>query len=263
MLKKKVQLIQGECLEEMAKLPDKSIDMILCDLPYGTTDVSWDTIIPFPELWEQYERIITNTGAIVLTAANPFSAKLICSNLPLFRYEIIWDKVNRATGYANARKQPMRIHENILVFYKRSPIYNPQMGTGKPFKSKPSKSPVAEVYAKGGLTGVSQENHGTRFPNSILRVKASDGKKSQHPTQKPVALCEWLIKTYTVEGQTVLDNCMGSGTTGVAAVNTGRNFIGMEMTSKFYRIARDRISEAQTGIVSTKSSTLFNLFGKR
>ena len=229
---------QGDCLELMKEIPDKSIDMILCDLPYGTTRNKWDSVIPLNKLWKQYERIIKDNGAIVLFSQMPFSAELVHSNLKLFKYEWIWQKDN-GTGFLNAKKMPLKIHENILVFYKKLPLYNPQMRTGfKPYKCKQGRhSTNYGAYEQGHIT----ESNGERYPIDIIEFKKDSGL---HPTQKPVALLEYLIKTYTNEGDIVLDNCMGSGSTGVACINTNRNFIGYELDEKYFEIAEKRINEA-------------------
>ena len=228
---------QGDCLELMKEIPDESIDMILCDLPYGTTKNKWDSVIPLNKLWKSYERIIKDNGAIVLFSQMPFSAELVHSNLKLFKYEWIWQKDN-GTGFLNAKKMPLKIHENILVFYKKLPLYNPQMRTGfKPYKCKQGRhSTNYGAYEQGHIT----ESNGERYPIDIIKFKKDSGL---HPTQKPVELLEYLIKTYTNEGGAVLDNCMGSGSTGVACVNTNRNFIGIELDEKYFNIAKERIEK--------------------
>ena len=228
-------LLQGDCLELMKQVPDKSIDLILCDLPYGTTQNKWDTVIPFDKLWKQYNRIIKDNGAIVLFSQMPFGANLIMSNPKMFRYEWVWEKDN-ATGFLNAKKMPLKIHENILVFYKHLPTYNPQMRTGfKPYKTIQGRhSSNYGDYEQGHIT----ESNGERYPIDIIKFNKENGL---HPTQKPVALLEYLVKTYTNEGDTVLDNCMGSGSTGVACKNTNREFIGMELDENYFKIACDRL----------------------
>lgn len=233
-----IDIKQGDCLELMKEIPDRGIDMVLCDLPYGTTRNKWDSVIPLDKLWKQYERIIKDNGAIVLFSQMPFSAELVHSNLKLFKYEWIWQKDN-GTGFLNAKKMPLKIHENILVFYKKLPLYNPQMRTGfKPYKCKQGRhSTNYGAYEQGHIT----ESNGERYPIDIIEFKKDSGL---HPTQKPVALLEYLIKTYTNEGEIVLDNCMGSGSTGVACVNTNRNFIGYELNEKYFEIAGKRINEA-------------------
>ena len=230
------QVICGDCLEVMKDIPDKSVDMILCDLPYGTTACKWDTIIPFEPLWEQYERVTKDNGAIVLTASQPFTTVLINSNIKRFRYSWTWEK-EQGVNFLMAKKQPLKVHEDVCVFSKRQTVYNPQMSEGKPYIS--SKGDSGEVT--GRVKKIQTKNKGTRYPRSIIQFKRETGL---HPTQKPVALLEYLIKTYTLEGETVLDNCMGSGSTGVACVNTNRNFIGIEKDTKYFEIAKSRIEKA-------------------
>ena len=233
-----IKLKCGDCLELMKNIPNKSIDMILCDLPYGTTQNKWDTVIPLNDLWNQYKRIIKDNGAIVLFSQPPFDKILACSNLKMFRYEWIWQKEN-STGFLNAKKMPLKIHENILVFYKKLPTYNPQMRLGfKPYRCKQGRHTTNYGdYKQGHLT----ESNGERYPIDIINFQR---EVSLHPTQKPVALLEYLIKTYTNESETVLDNCMGSGSTGVACVNTNRNFIGFELDENYFNIAKTRINNA-------------------
>lgn len=241
-----VQLLQGDCLELMKNIPDKSIDMILCDLPYGTTACKWDSVIPFEPLWQQYKRIIKDNGAIVLFSDEPFTSQLVNSNIKDFRYKWIWNKT-RGSNFQNARFMPMKCHEEILVFYKKKPVYNPQFWYSKPYKTTERKrSKQIEGLSGGSAANVCAatiSEDGRRYPLSILTY-ARDGKRI-HPTQKPVALLEYLIKTYTHEGQVILDNCAGSGSTGVAAVNTGRKFIGMELDDNYFNISKDRIEKAQ------------------
>ena len=233
-----IKLKCGDCLELMKNIPNKSIDMILCDLPYGTTQNKWDTVIPLNDLWNQYKRIIKDNGAIVLFSQPPFDKILACYNLKMFRYEWIWQKEN-STGFLNAKKMPLKIHENILVFYKKLPTYNPQMRLGfKPYRCKQGRHTTNYGdYKRGHLT----ESNGERYPIDIINFQR---EVSLHPTQKPVALLEYLIKTYTNESETVLDNCMGSGSTGVACVNTNRNFIGFELDENYFDIAKTRINNA-------------------
>lgn len=235
------QILFGDCLEVMSDIPDQSIDMILCDLPYGTTCCAWDSVIPFTPLWEHYERIIKPSGAIVLFAAQPFTAVLACSNLKLFRYEWIWEKPN-ATGFLNAKKQPLRAHESILIFYKSQPTYNPQKTFGHERKKAKKKVIGSEHYGK--QLSVKDYDSTERYPRSVQVFSSDKQKQALHPTQKPVSLCEYLIRTYTNEGETVLDNTMGSGTTGVACVNTGRAFIGIEKEHKYFEIGKKRFAEA-------------------
>ena len=225
-----------DCLVGMQRIPDKSIDMILCDLPYGTTRNSWDSVLPFNKLWEQYERIIKDNGTIVLTAQTPFDKALGTSKPEWLRYEWIWEKAN-ATGHLNANRMPLKSHENILVFYKELPVYNPQFTYGKPYKA--TYSTHSSNYGKQ-KDNIETVNDGYRFPRSVLFFK--NEKDNFHPTQKPVELFEYLIKTYTNEGGLVLDNCMGSGTTAIACINTNRNYIGFEIDEEYYRKTMDRIN---------------------
>lgn len=235
--------MQGDCLELMKDIPDGSVDMILCDLPYGTTACKWDAVIPFEPLWEQYERVIKDNGAIVLFGSQPFTSALIMSNPKLFRYEVIWKK-ERPTNFMMAKKQIMKYHENILIFYKNQPKFHPQMRKRKEENKRKNKPRGLENQVWGIEDTGRYKNRvlsGTNdyiYPNSILEFNMERGL---HPTQKPVALCEYLIKTYTDEGETVLDNCMGSGTTGVACKNLNRNFIGIELDEEYFKIAKERI----------------------
>ena len=234
--KDKFQLYKGDCLEIMKNMPDKSIDMILCDLPYGKTRNKWDSIISLDKLWEQYNRIIKDNGAITLFAQTPFDKVLGVSNLKMLKYEWIWEK-EQGTGFLNAKKMPLKNHENILIFYKKPPIYNPQMKKGKPYTLE--RNTFTVNYGKQ-VDMVRTENTGERYPLTILKFKRD--KEKLHPTQKPVALLEYLIKTYTSENETVLDNAMGSGSTGVACMNVNRNFIGIEQDDKYFEIAYNRIN---------------------
>jgi site-specific DNA-methyltransferase (adenine-specific) len=231
------EIHKGECLELMKNIPDGSIDMVMCDLPYGTTKNSWDSIIPLDELWAQYHRVCKKNAAIVLTAATPFDKVLGCSNLKEFKYEWVWQK-EAGTGLLNAKKQPLRDHENVLVFYRSQPCYNPQFSEGKPYTCK--KGGDTSNYNPSG--SVVTVNEGTRCPKTVLKFNRD--KNKEHPTQKPVALMEYLIKTYTNPGELVLDNTMGSGTTGVACMNTGRRFYGIERDDKYFDIAEQRIRTA-------------------
>ena len=237
-----VTLSNGDCLELMCNIPDKSIDMILCDLPYGTTQNKWDSVIPFNLLWCQYRRIIKDNGAICLFGQGLFTANLICSNKEMYRYDLIWEKT-KAGGFLNARRMPLQAHENISVFYKKLPVYNPQMEAGKPYIKKAVTNGDGKNYGKFDRVGEIAVNEGTRFPRSVIKI-SNDNHKSLHPTQKPVELLEWLIRTYTNENETILDNCMGSGSTGVACINTNRKFIGMELDNTYFEIAKKRIEEA-------------------
>lgn len=237
-----ITLWQGDCLELMKDIPDKSIDMILCDLPYGTTACKWDVILPFDKLWEQYNRIIKDNSAIVLFGTEPFSSCLRLSNIKNYKYDLIWDKVNMYTGALLANKRPMRRHENISVFYKKQPIYNKQMTYGQPYTMTRNTNGVGE-YATKSYKRIKTVNTGEKNPCTIIEIEGGNkSEKGLHPTQKPVQLLEYLIKTYSNENDTILDNCMGSGSTGVACVNTNRNFIGIELDEKYFKIAEERIN---------------------
>lgn len=241
------KVLHGDCLEWMEKLENKSLDMILCDLPYGTTKCKWDEIIPFKELWEQYERVIKDNGAIVLTASQPFTSALVMSNPKLFRYEWIWYKTLFA-NFMHLKRQPAKKHENVLVFYKKQPVYNPQMETGEPYNNTRKKRAhkIEGTYGKvSDRTDV--KNEGVRYPSSV-QIFPNPNNKNVHPTQKPVDLFEYLIKTYTNEGDLVLDNCLGSGTTAVACINTKRNFIGIEKEWEYCEIASERIKQAKENL---------------
>ena len=245
------EIIHGDCLEVMRQFPDKSIDMILCDLPYGVTACKWDIVIPFEPLWEQYERIIKDNGAIVLFGSEPFSSYLRMSNIKNYKYDWIWDKVNRYTGYHNCKNAPLRRYETISVFAKQKTTYNPQMTVGKPYKKTGDYS--SKIYGTGKIKKTG-ENSGTRYPYNILQFKGDDKKNGfLHPTQKPVELFEYLIKTYTNEGELVLDNCMGSGTTAIACINTNRNYIGFEIDPDYYEAALERIR------IHMQQQTIFEL----
>jgi len=230
-----IQLFQGDCLELMKDIPDKSIDMILCDLPYGTTACKWDVVISFDELWGGYKRVIKDGGAICLFGSEPFSSKLRTSNLDWFKYDWIWEK-EQGANFMLCKYQPYKVHEIISVFSKGKTRYYPQMTEGKPYIS--GKGTSGDIT--NNVQKVQTRNTGTRYPRSIQRFN-TDKRNSVHPTQKPVALLEYLIKTYTNEGETVLDNCMGSGSTGVAAKNLNRDFIGIELDENYFEIAKKRI----------------------
>ena len=236
---KDFNLMLGDCLERMKEIESGTVDMILCDLPYGTTCCSWDAVIPFEPLWAEYERVIKAKGEIVLFGAHPFSAVLACSKLELFRYEWIWEKPS-ATGFLNADKQPLRAHENILVFYKSLPTYNPQKTFGHERKKSKRKNIGSAHYGK--QLNIKDYDSTERYPRTV-QVFSKD-YPSIHDTQKPVALCEYLIRTYTNDGELVLDNTMGSGTTGVACVNTRRRFIGIENDQQTFNEAKERIDLA-------------------
>ena len=234
-----IKLYQGDCLDIMGgNIPDKSVDMILCDLPYGTTQCSWDTIIPFEPLWDCYKRIIKDNGAIVLFGSEPFSTLLRLSNLKQFRYDWIWEK-EQGANFMLCKYQPYKVHEIISVFSKKCHKYFPQMTLGKPYVS--GKGTSGDIT--GNVQKVQTVNMGQRYPRSVQRFNTDKSEGSFHPTQKPVALLEYLIKTYTNEGDVVLDNCMGSGSTGVACIGTNRKFIGIEKDEKYFDIAKKRIEE--------------------
>lgn len=235
-------LLQGDCLKLLRGVKDHSIDMILADLPYGITQNKWDSIIPLEPLFEQYKRIIKDHGAILLFGDEPFASKLRLSNEKYYRYDWIWIK-SKSTGFLNANRMPLKNTETISIFYKHLPIYNPQMTQGKPYAWKNKDMSKTTNYGKY-KTNVSVNNNGTRYPLKTIRFKSIDRIKSVHPTQKPVDLLKYLIETYTNEGMTVLDNTMGSGSTGVAAKELKRNFIGMELDEDYFKIAKQRINQA-------------------
>ena len=230
-------LMEGDCLDAMWLIPDGSVDLILCDLPYGTTQNKWDSVVPFEPLWSHYWRVLKPNGAVVLTAAQPFTSALVMSQVQQFKQELIWHK-NIASNFLNANRQHLARHETVLLFAKEQVTFNKQALPGKPYIQRRSgKDDSGDNYGT-----VKQRtdtiNAGLRNPTTILEF---DRQTGLHPAQKPVALMEYLIKTYTNEGETVLDNCMGSGTTGVAARNTGRNFIGIERDPEYFKIAQSRI----------------------
>ena len=234
--------ILGDCLEVMNDIEDKSIDMILCDLPYGNTQCNWDTIILFDKLWEQYNRIIKDNGAIVLTGSQPFTSKLINSNIEMFKYCWYWEK-ERLTNIAQVKKRAGKTVEEVMVFYKKQPIYNPQMIKYNGIK----RTNKIKNGVMGKLTDSSEKkvkeykDNGLRYPTQVLKIKRDILTSNLHPTQKPVALFEYLIKTYTNKGDLVLDNCAGSGTTGVACSNLNRNFILIQKESEYIKICEERI----------------------
>ena len=236
-----INLMHGDCLELMRNIPDKSIDMILCDLPYGVTANKADIQIPFEPLWQQYERIIKDNGAITLFGQGIFYVDLVNSNRKLFRYDLVWDK-KLVTGFLNAKRMPLRQHEQIAVFYKKLPTYNPQFTVGNPLhgkgKSYLEKPPVHQNTHGYNVMEDDREGSTEKYPTSIISVQKPHPSKAKHRTEKPVELLEWLIKTYTNEGETVLDNCMGCGSTGVACENTKRNFVGIELDEKYFEISK-------------------------
>lgn len=239
------QLLSGDCLDLMQEIPSSSVDMVLCDLPYGTISCAWDNVIPFDKLWEQYLRIGKKNCCYCLFGVQPFTTDLICSNRSMFKYSLIWNK-NVPTGMAQAKYRPMRYHEDILIFYKEQPTYNPikkeRVGVGK--------ACYKYDHYCGDNNHIQVEKVKKRYdpdfvnPSTVLNFKVVPNRNGKlHPTQKPVDLMEYLIYTYTNEGDTVLDNCMGSGTTGVACKNTNRNFIGIELDEEYFSIAKKRIEE--------------------
>lgn len=258
---KDIELWHGDCLVEMQKIGDKSVDCIICDLPYevlnkGNKHAQWDKMLPLDKLWEQYNRVIKDNGAIILFGQGMFTAQLMISNPKMWRYNLIWDKI-MPTGFLNSKRMPLRSHEDILVFYKSLPTYNPQMTKCAPHKRnhskgnmlKPCKNQCYGSYVETP-TIISDE----KFPKSIISIsKEHCVGKFYHPTQKPVALIEWLVKTYTNENELVLDNTMGSGTAAVACMNTNRKFIGIELDDKYYDIACKRVKEA----INNKQLSLF------
>lgn len=243
-----IRLLKGDCLEIMKTIPDKSINMILCDLPYGVTQNKLDIAIPLDRLWKQYERIIKDNGAIVLFAQGGFYIDLVNSNRKLFRYDLVWDK-QLTSGFLNAKRMPLRQHEQIAVFYKKLPTYNPQFKEGKPLHSKGTsykdKEHKNQNYGEFKMTDDNRAGSTQKYPTSILSFAKPHPSIAMHRTEKSIPLLEYLIKTYTNESETILDNCMGSGTTGVACVNTNRNFIGIEITDKYFDIAKNRILETK------------------
>jgi len=232
-----LRTIFGDCLQAMPLLADNSVDMILADLPYGTTRCSWDSVIPLEPLWAEYRRICR--GAILLFAQTPFDKVLGVSNLPMLRYEWIWEKTH-ATGHLNARRAPMKAHENVLVFYDRQPTYNPQKTFGHVRKTATKRGDITQIYGRQAFEPLPYDST-ERYPRSV-QIFASDKQRSKlHNTQKPVDLCEYLIRTYSNVGDVILDNCMGSGTTGVACFNTGRQFVGIESDAEIFAIAQERL----------------------
>lgn len=229
----------------MKLIADGTVNLILCDLPYGTTQNKWDSLIPLEPLWAEYKRILSPSGVVVLTAQSPFDKVLASSNLKWLRYEWIWVKEN-ATGFLNAKKAPLKKHENVLVFAPGKHTYNPQFTVGKPYITKRNGNTTPN-YGKHASSATF--NDGFRYPTSVLEFPRD--RQKLHPTQKPVALFEYLIRTYTNPGELVLDNCMGSGTTAIAAINTGRHFIGFEMDEKYFGVAQERIDNHRSQMLAT------------
>lgn len=237
-------LYLGDCLDKMQLIPDGSVDMILCDLPYGTTACKWDSVIPFAPLWEQYKRVAKPNAAIVLTSGQPFTTALIASNMNAFKHEWIYEKTN-PKGFLSAKRRPLTSHENVCVFSYGTPPYHPQKWTIPEHLRTKRKHATSKTSGEcyGGRDLKRWDDDGSRFPTSVIGFSNRVGRKENyHPTQKPVALMDYLIRTYTNEGETVLDNCMGSGTTGVACANTGRRFIGIEKDEGYFSVAQARIA---------------------
>ncbi len=241
------KIFHGDCLDIMPTIPDANIDMVLADLPYGVTQNVWDKVIPFDRLWSEYRRVTKPNAAIVLTATQPFAAQLVASNPKMFRYDLIWRK-NKSTGFLNANRMPLRQHESILVFYHRLPVYCPQKSHGHgPVHSFTKHTSDGNNYGNTKL-GISGGGQTDRHPTSVIDIPVvnNDSSEKIHPNQKPVELFEYLIRTFTDKGAVVLDNCIGSGTTAIACLNTGRHFIGIEQDAEFCRLANERISKHQT-----------------
>lgn len=235
-----INLKNGDCLIEMKTIEAKSIDLILCDLPYGMTKNSWDAVIPFEKLWVEYNRIIKDNGAIILFGSQPFTSIMITSNLSMFRYSLVWEK-NKFSDFLNAKRKPMKTNEDIAIFYKKQPTYNPQYWYSTPYTRWNTQTAVDKQTNYGSHKENFVESvDGKRLPTTVLKFNRVERPK--HPTQKPVDLLEWLIKTYTNEGDLVLDNCMGVGSTGVACKNLKRSFIGIELEKKYYEIAVELIN---------------------
>jgi DNA modification methylase len=240
------RLLLGDCLEKMGEIEAGSVDLIAADLPYGTTNCRWDSVIPFEPMWDHFRRVLKPCGAVVLTASQPFTSALVMSNPKWFRYEWAWDKVNRNTGALNAKKMPLKRHENILVFYRSASTYNPQYRPGKPYIAHRTNGHGAHTRYGRDADDRSTVNDGNYYPSSVLEIPADlKIEMGLHPTQKPVALFEYLIRTYSNEGETVLDPTFGSGTTGVACLNTNRRFIGIERDPSYFATATARIAAAR------------------
>ena len=239
----------GDCLDVMQDIPDGSVDMVMTDPPFGTTACKWDSIIPFEPMWAQLKRIVKPNGAIVLMASQPFTSALVMSNVKMFSYCWVWEK-SKATGHALCKKRPLKAHEDVVIFCQKAESYHPQMNAGKPYMPKLGTKESKE-FSTGTIRNV---NSGVRYPRSVQYFKTSESERNgvKHPTQKPVALMEYLIRTYTNPGDTVLDPFLGSGTTGVACVNTVRRFIGIERDTDYFTIAQARIQKAQADAITNK-----------
>lgn len=242
----KNKIINADCFDIFPQIPEHSVDLILCDLPYGTTgELKWDSILPMDKLWEAYHRIIKPRGAILLFGQDPFTSKLVTSNLKEFKYRWIWEK-SKASNYLHAKQQPLRAHEDIAVFYAKQPTYNPQFTYGKPYHLK-AHLHLAPAYGSRGHANVIESVDGKRYPRSVIHFKTAENelpsRKTYHPTQKPIELLEYLIKTYTNTGDTVLDNCAGSFSTCLAAQNCGRDWIGIEKELDYCTKALERFTQ--------------------
>ena len=258
---------EGDCLEIMKQLPDNSIDMVLCDLPYGTTQNKWDSIIPLDELWKQYRRVVKDNGAIVLTSQGMFTAELMLSNPSMFKYKWVWEK-SKSTNFLNAKKQPLRKHEDVCVFYKKQPIYHPQMIEGEPYDKGVRKNQLSGSY--GDFLPVHVQSDGKRYPTDIIYFKTAESEgKVYHPTQKPIELGRYFVRTYTEPGAVVLDNTSGSGSFLVAALLEGRNFIGIEKNEDvalfkkedidYIEVTKQRLLHALETMAKDKKETLMNV----
>lgn len=233
-----VHIVQGDCLVEMNNIKDHSIDLIICDLPYGVTKNKWDIVIPFGKLWEHYDRIIKENGAILLFGTQPFTTLMISSNMKQFRYCLVWEK-NKFSDFLNAKRKPMKTHEDICVFYKKQPTYNIQYWYSTPYERWNTQEAVDKQTNYGKHKNNIAKSNGERLPTTVLKFNRVE--RPIHPTQKPTDLLEWLIKSYSNEGDTILDNCMGVGSTGLACQNTNRRFIGIELDPEYFKISKDRL----------------------
>ena len=242
-------LLNGDCLQLMEAIPDDSIDMVLCDMPYGATECKWDKTLDLSEVWKHINRITKNNAAICLFSAQPFTSILINSNLKNYRTEWVWEKP-AATGFLNAKIQPLRAHENIIVFYRQKPTYNPQITHGHPRKTASRKNVNSECY--GDAIKMQHYDSTSRYPRDVIIFPSDKQLISLHPTQKPVSLCEYFIKTYSNENDVILDFTMGSGTTGIACLNTNRKFIGIEKDDKYFELANQRIKQHQNQLAIQK-----------
>lgn len=234
-----ISLYHADCLDQMKRIPDASIDMVFCDLPYGTTQNSWDTVIPLDKLWQEYNRTVKENGAIVLTSSQPFTSVLVASNIKQFKFEWIWKKTI-GSGQMNIKRQPLKIHESVLVFYRKPPTYNEQKTLGKPYAITRKESSLKQT-SYGKQKTHDKINDGFRHAQSIIEI-SNPRIKGGHPTEKPVSLCEYFIKVYSNEGDVVLDNCMGGGSTGEACINLNRSFIGIEKELSYYEMAKKKLN---------------------